>query len=369
MTQLLRVGIIGTGRWATIAHIPGFRACDDVEIVAIASRSRERGEATAREFGIAHVYTSAAEMVADAALDIVSVVTEDDKHLEDAGAAISAGIHVLCEKPLAVSPLDAQRLADAADAASLRTMVGFTMRFAPALMRLKELIVSGALGEPHLIMAFQQNGQFLDPQKSYHWKMDAERNGGGAVVEYGIHTLDITRWLMGDVARINATGRTIVPERSAPGGGMADVTADDSTIWMMEFASRATGVCHASWSTVGRPPGLEVRVFGSTGAAQVILSDDEPNDEALLIAGADGRFRRAEIPSRLYRRLPDLGDWSRSWPAHMIQFFVDEVRNGTPSSGPTFDDGVQAQRLLAATTTSMRERRWVEISESKQSQM
>lgn len=361
MEQLIRVGIVGTGRWATIAHVPGFRACDNVELVAICSRSAERGKAAGRDLGIPNVYTSVHDMLAAGPLDIVSVVTEDDKHLEDAGAAILSGVHVLCEKPLAVSVDDARRLTSDADAAGIRTMVGFTLRFAPAVMRLKELIDTGELGELHMLMAFQQNGQFLDPNKPFHWKMDAARNGGGAIVEYGIHTLDIARWLMGEVTRVNATGRTLVPQRPSPDGGTAVVTADDSTVWMMEFASGTTGICHAGWSTVGRPPGLELRVYGSRGAAQVILSDEEPGDEALLIAGTDGRFRRSEIPSRLYRRLPDLGDWSRSWPAHLIRHFVDGIVNETPALGPTFADGVRAQELLEAVTTSMRERTWVEV--------
>src|SRR3954471_9935398 len=112
MVQPLRVGVVGTGRWATIAHIPGFRACEGVEIVAICSRNRERGEAVGRELGIPRVYSSASEMLTNETLDLVSVVTEDDKHLEDAGAAIAAGVHVLCEKPLAVSVDDARKLTD-----------------------------------------------------------------------------------------------------------------------------------------------------------------------------------------------------------------------------------------------------------------
>ncbi|MEA2528689.1 MAG: hypothetical protein QOG89_333 [Thermomicrobiales bacterium] len=362
MERPLRVGIIGTGRWATIAHVPGFRSCDGVEVVAICGRSRERGEEVARDLGIPHVYTSAAEMMAGDELDIVSVVSADDSHPADVRAALAAGAHVLCEKPLAVTVEDARSLADAATTAGVRTMMGFTLRFAPTVMRLRELVVSGELGEPQLLMAFQQNGQFLDPARPFHWKMDGARTGGGAIVEYGVHTLDLAHWLMGDVGRVCATGRTLVPERPLPEGGTARVEVDDSTAWLMEFASGATGICHAGWATVGRAPGLELSVYGSQGAAQVFLSDEAPGDEALLVAGVDGRFQPAEIPSRLYKRLPDLGTWWRSWPAHLIQQFVAEIADGTPPFGPTFADGVRAQELLAAVTTSMRERRWVSVA-------
>jgi predicted dehydrogenase len=362
MTRPLRVGIVGTGRWATHSHIPGFRTCDNVEIVAISSRSPGRAQETAREYRIPHAYASAAEMMAETDVDLVSVVSADDCHLEDAGAAIAAGAHVLCEKPLGITVEEARTLTNAATAAGIRTMMVFTLRFAPTVMRLREIIASGEIGEPHLLMAFQQNAQFLDPHRLFHWKMDGTRTGGGAIVEYGVHTLDIARSLLGDVTRVCATGRTLIPERPLPGGGTARVDVDDSTAWLMEFASGATAICHAGWATVGRPPGLELRVFGSRGAAQVILSDLEPNDEALRIAGPDGRFLPAEVPSRLYKHLPDAGPWSQTWPAHLIRRFVDEIANDKPPVGPTFADGLAAQELLAAVTTSMREDRWVDVA-------
>src|SRR5215211_5985492 len=169
MTRPLRVGIVGTGRWATHSHIPGFRTCDNVEIVAISSRSPGRAQETAREYRIPHAYASAAEMMAETDVDLVSVVSADDCHLEDAGAAIAAGAHVLCEKPLGVTVEEARTLTNAATAAGIRTMMVFTLRYAPTVMRLREIIASGEIGEPHLLMAFQQNAQFLDPHRLFHW--------------------------------------------------------------------------------------------------------------------------------------------------------------------------------------------------------
>jgi predicted dehydrogenase len=357
----LRVGIVGAGHWAQDAHIPGFRSCEEVDLVAICDIDRGRAERVASEAGIPRWYRTAEEMLAAERLGLVSVVTPDDSHPADVRAAIAAGAHVLCEKPLAVTIEDARALARAADAAGVRTKIGFTFRAAPTVMRLREIVASGELGEPHLLMAFQQNAQFLDPARPFHWKMDPARTGGGAIVEYGIHTLDLARWLMGNVTRVCATGRTIIPERPRPGGGSRRIDIDDSTAWLMEFASGATGICHAGWATVGRPPGLELRVFGSRGAAEVFLSDEVPGEEALLIAGVDGHFQPAEIPTRLYKRVPNLGAWWRTWPAHLIRQFVAELVDGAPALGPNFADGVRAQELLAAVTTSMRERRWVDL--------
>ncbi|HEY7036598.1 MAG TPA: Gfo/Idh/MocA family oxidoreductase [Thermomicrobiales bacterium] len=357
----LRVGIVGAGHWAREAHIPGFRSCDEVDLLAICDVDRKRAAEVATAAGIPAWHGSAPEMLASDTFDLVSVVTPDDVHPTDVRAAIAAGAHVLCEKPLAVTVADARTLARAAAAAGVRTKIGFTFRATPTVMRLRELVASGDLGEPHLLMAFQQNAQFLDPGRPFHWKMDGTRTGGGAIVEYGIHTLDLARWLMGEVTRVCARGRTLVPERPRPDGGTQPVEVDDSTAWLMEFANGATGICHAGWATVGRPPGLELRVFGSRGAAEVFLSDEVPGEEALLVAGTDGRFLPAEIPSRLYKRVPDLGAWWRTWSGHLIRQFVAEIVAGAPPLGPTFADGVRAQELLAAVTTSMREQRWVEV--------
>jgi predicted dehydrogenase len=360
----LRVGIAGAGAWARQAHVPGFQSCPDVEVIAICDVDLARAEETAAEAGIPHVFRSTAEMVSAFDLDLVSIVTPDDCHRDDAATAIAVGAQVLCEKPLATTIDDAHALVGIAATAGIFTKVGFAMRYAPAMARLRELVVEGAIGRPHLLQAFQQNGQFLDPETPFHWKMDGARTGGGAVVEYGIHTIDLARWIMGEAASVCATSRTWAPDRPLPDGtGTAQVAVDDSTAWLIEFASGATGVCHAGWATVGRPPGLEVRVFGSAGAARCRLSDELPNAESLEVAGPDGFFQLAEIPARHAALMPASGPWWVRYPAHLIRSFVAEIETGR-QDGPTFADGLYAQETLEALLVSMRERRWVDVKHS-----
>jgi predicted dehydrogenase len=363
MEAPLRVGVVGTGHWAVEAHIPGFRACPGVEVAAICSRSLERGETVAHALGIPRVYTSVPAMVTAERLDLVSIVTPDDCHAEEATAAIRAGLHVLCEKPLARTVAEAGQMAEAATAAGVLTKVGFTMRYAPAVMRLRELVASGELGTPYLINLFLQNGQFLDPRKPRHWKMTREHAGAGAVVEYGIHGLDLVRWLLGDVTRVSAAGRTLIPERPLPDGqGTARIDVEDSCAWLMEFANGALGVCHAGWATVGRAPGLEIRVYGSRGAAQIVLTDDLPGSKSLRVATAeDQRFVPAPIPDHLATPMPETEPWWRRFHHNLIQHFVDEVRGGV-AAPPSFADGVAAQRLLDAVVTAMTEECWVRIA-------
>jgi predicted dehydrogenase len=358
----IRVGIIGTGAWATQAHIPGFAACPGVAVVAICSRSQERGADVARSFGIPRVYTSVQELIAAGELDLVSIVTPDDCHFAEASAAVAAGLHVLCEKPLARTLGEALALTQAARRAGVLTKVGFTLRYAPAVMRLRELLADGTIGTPYLMELFLQNGQFLNPGVPRHWKMTREHAGGGAVVEYGIHGFDLARSLFGDVTRVCAAGRTFIPERPlAAGPGMTNVDIDDSSVWLMNFANGALGVAHAGWATVGRPPGLDLRLFGSQGALRCVLSDDLPGCESLSIANAqDQRFEQVEIPARLQPPLPPNTPWPLRFHHNLIRHFVEEVRSRTRRE-PAFEDGANAQALLEAALLSMDEARWVTV--------
>jgi predicted dehydrogenase len=239
--------------------------------------------------------------------------------------------------------------------------VGFALRYAPSMMMMRDLLANGALGSPRLLQAFQQNGQFLDPATPFHWKMDRVRTGGGAIVEYGIHTLDLARWLMGDITSVSATSRTWIPERPLPNGSeFAAVDVDDGTAWLMEFASGVIGLCHAGWATAGRPPGIEVRFFGAKGAVKCILSDELPGAEGLWLAEGDGHFRQVDIPPRFSAGMPESGPWWFRWPARLIGDFVAEIGDGK-SAGPTFDDGVAAQEALAAVVRAVTERRWVDL--------
>lgn len=361
MSERLRVGIVGAGNWSRTAHVPGFQSCNDVEVAAICDIDRDLVVRVARETGISGVYVSAGEMLDRERLDLVSIVTPDDRHGADVLAAIAAGADILCEKPLATSLTEARALAMEAEQAGRQTSVGFILRYAPAVMRLREIVLSGEIGRPHLLQAFQQNGQFIDPQTPLHWKMQRDRTGGGAIVEYGVHTLDLARWIMGEVSRVCASGRTLVPIRPLAGGtGTGEVDVDDSTAWLMDFRSGATGIGHAGWTTAGRPPGLELRVSGSQGAVRCLLADDLPGEGGIWLAGPSGSFRPVDIPDAATRANAAGDAWWQRFPADLIRHFVDGILTGQ-LAGPTFADGVMTQAILDALLRSMRDDRWVTV--------
>ncbi len=346
-TLPVRCGVIGAGRWAREAHIPAFAAHPAVDLVAVADTDPAALAAVYAEYPAIATFATAAEMLAAGPLEAVAIATPDDAHAADATLALAAGCHVLCEKPLAPNLEAARELATLAARSDRRTMVGFTLRYAPAIRGLRTLVQQGVIGRPQHLQIFQQNGQFLDPAHPFHWKMDRDRAGGGAIVEYGIHTLDLARWLTGEIAAVAATGRTWITARPAADGGQRPVSVDDSTAWLMRFASGETGLAHAGWATTGRPPGLELRLYGSEGAVRCLLSDDLPGSQALWRAGALAqRFESVPLP------VQNDEPWHRRFHAALVDAFIGGIVDGDPPEA-TFADGAHAQAALTAVLTAL----------------
>ena len=347
--RVIRAGIAGMGSWARMAHLPSLLANPHVVVAAVADSAQASLDAASALLPAdCAVYADPLTMLTAEELDLVCIVTPDDAHAGPVRAAVAAGTHIVCEKPLAISGAEAWELSRLAEAAGLVNRVGFVVRYSPAMTALHDLIEDGAIGVPHLVLALQQNGQFLNPATPFHWKMDKTRTGGGAIVEYGIHTLDLALWLGGPVRRAQAIGQTLVPERPLPDGSATrPVMVDDSTGWLIEYENGGKGIGHASWATPGRAPGLEIRVYGSKGAARVELSDAYPGDEALWISGPGGNFERQTLPESAGR------PWYEQWIGALIDDTVDEILGRAHRGDPTFADGARAQDLLGAALQSM----------------
>ena len=159
----MRVGVLGAGTWAQAAHLPGFARDARCELVAIADPQQELAESVARSFGIAHVCDSHEALIGRNDLDMVDVCTPSHTHLDLSWAALEAGHHVLCEKPVAFDFRDTRRAAEFARAKGLKTKLGFTFRYAPAMRYFHKLVADGFVGTPFIFNGYEQNSQWLDP--------------------------------------------------------------------------------------------------------------------------------------------------------------------------------------------------------------
>ena len=168
MTERLKIGVIGAGRWARSAHLPGFTRSPLSDVVAICDLNRELAEKRAEEFGIDGVYTDSREMLRKEELDVVDVCTraspdEPNNHERLVFAALEAGRHCLCEKPVAHDYRNTWKAHRMAESKGLKTKVGLTFRYAPAMQYMYELISEGFIGEPFIFNGFEQNSQFISP--------------------------------------------------------------------------------------------------------------------------------------------------------------------------------------------------------------
>ena len=366
--SVVQVGLLGAGAWAHGAHLPGYARDPRCKVVAIADPVREKADAFAREFGIPHVYDSHEALLAHHGLDAVDVCTPSATHFALSWAALEAGKHVLCEKPVAYDYAETRRAAALAAAKGLKTKLGFTFRYSPGMRYMKALIDEGFIGEPFIFNGFEQNSQWLDPQnplRQVEHTADQSRIQVSSLEGYGAPIMDIGHLCMGSrFAQVVGTMKNFIPERMVRATGtMMRMNIDDGDIFIGEFANGAIGSIQTSFVTVGNYPGIEARVYGSKGALICRMVEENGVAETLKAASADAvEFRELEIPQRFY---PTGGSPRESWRslfyANLTHSFISEIRGDVAGNEGNFEDGAHVQELINAVERSYRQRRWVSI--------
>ena len=363
----LGVGVVGAGRWANLAHLPGWARDERCQIVAVCDRETDRAAAAAEKFGAKLATGDYAELLARDDIDIIDVVTRDSGHYPINCAAIEAGKHVLSEKPVAHDYRDVRRIAEQAAAKGLKTKVGFTFRYSPAVRYLKHLIASGSLGTPYFYNAYEQNSQWLSPQSPLR---SAERAGEGplrvaSLEGYGAPVIDIGHWFMeSDLTAVVGVMRNFVPERMIGATGqLARVNIDDGDIFIGEFANGALCSVQTSFVTVGNYPGIEVRVYGSEGAAIARLVEEGGICETFKVARPDDvEFREVEVPASYYPRGGSPREsWRTLYYANLTANFISEVLGEIDGNEGNFEDGLWVQEVINAVEISHHQRRWVNL--------
>jgi len=355
-----RVGVIGTSWWADLEHLPGMRARRDVEVVALCGRNPERLAAMAAKFRVPNTFTDWREMIAKGGLDVLVVATPNSLHHPQVLAALDAGLHVICEKPLAMNVALARDMAARAEAAGRKTLTFFTHRAVAAAAYVKRLVGEGFIGQPLHLSATYFSASHLRPGKALSWRMQRAESGTGVLGDIGSHLIDLVRWWVGDFSRVAGQWQTVTRERS---GGVAD--ADEDCSFLAQLACGAQGVFQASKLVAGRGNYQRVELHGSKGSLTYEADPgydatwegrvyagrpDPPGLETLalprdLTAGLDAPDNQADR-NEAYRRLTD-------------PFFA-AIRTGGLVS-PDFRDGAAVQAVLDAIAESAERNRWVDV--------
>jgi len=315
----MRVGIIGAGGIAG-EHKRGYDRLDSVELVGVADVSPKSRERATNEWKVT-AYETVADLLDNAKPEAVSICTPPKFHAEVAIACLERGVAVLCEKPMARNLEEAERIAAAAEKSTAPFMVAFCHRYHPPVLKVKEAIDAGKLGE--IKMYRNRFGGRQDMSKT--WFADPEIAGGGTLMDTSVHSVDLFRFLVGDAAWIT--------------GAIADIAGiyrlEDSGIVTFGTASGAIGVIEGSWSTPGSANIIEV--YGTEGAAVVNYNTGETQ----ILAKGSGAWEtvKTDGPDRFERE---------------VEAFVNAVASKT-TPPITAKDGLAANRVLAAAYKSAKE--------------
>ena len=388
VTQSLRIAMVGAG-FMGAAHSQGWRVAPRFfdlparpEMSVLVGRDAERTRSSAADWGWTESSTDWRAVIARDDIDVVDIVTPGDSHAEIAIAALEAGKHVLCEKPLANTVEEAQRMTDAAEQArrhGIRSMVGFTYRRVPATTFARDLVASGRIGEVRQVRAEYLQDWLSDADAPLTWRLQKERAGSGALGDIGAHAVDLAEYITGQrVERVSGVLETLVSERPvlAESSGLSGsagtergaVTVDDVALFTGRLSSGTLASFEASRFRTGRKNALRIEVSGSLGA---LAFDLERLNELDLYVATDAEtelgFRRVLVTEPGH---PYVGRW---WPtghvlgyehgfAHQAKDFIEDVA-GDRDPRPSFADGLHVQSVLdAVARSSAAGSAWVSVS-------
>ena len=347
----VRVGIIGAGGIARGAHVPGYRGSGRADVRAVCDVNADAARAFAETQEIPRHYGSVDEMLAQEELDVVSICTSNDAHDPAAMAAMARGLHVFCEKPLAMNFAEAVEMAATAEAQGLCTGINFTYRTFPAARYVKELADQQLFGDvKHFSIEYYQSYS-VDPNRTLEWRFQKKLSGTGALADLGSHATDLALWIAGGIAGVRGHMATFIHERPLQdGSGTGPVDVDDSTSFLTEFANGATGVIAATRFATGRTNHQRISIYGEKGSL-VYQNGVEPRIEvAVEPFSRDGAALLVPVPSRHV-----------SQPRSHIPAFVNTILDGAPVQFPTFADGLRTQEVLEAAERSHDEDRWIAL--------
>jgi len=356
--QEIGVAIIGCGGVTLQNHIPGLAICPDAKVVALCDSDPGCLERASRETGVRATTAKYEEVIARTDVHAVIIATPNITHYPIAQAAIAAGKHVLCEKPIAMNYADAFAMYRAAEERGVRHMTAFTYRFVPAMRYLAHLVKSGALGQPYHFRScrLQDWGR-----RSLGWRQVARLAGTGELGDMLSHRVDFSQNLFGRMERLVANMRRYFDDRSGQPSDLEDWVAI-----LAEFANGATGVLESSKVATGRNESWRsqdyVEVNGSEGS--FVFFTERWNELQVGKPGGMG-LEKITIPKEFWKvpgspRDPAKGDPLVTFRYDQTFEFIDAIRNQRPCS-PSFLDGARAQTIMDAAVRSVNERRWVQL--------
>ncbi|MGQ9478241.1 MAG: Gfo/Idh/MocA family protein [Candidatus Bipolaricaulia bacterium] len=364
MMQILGIGLVGhggAGRMHALAYRTLFSYYDPLpaepRLVGVCTSREETGAKAQKEHGFQFHCTDYHLLLEAEEISIIDCCVPNFLHRAVVSEALKAGKHIYCEKPLAMNLKEAEELAALARQSGLKCQMAFNYRFVPAVMRAKQLIAEGALGEAISFRGAYLHSGYLDPHRPMSWRLRKAQAGGGALIDLGPHILDLLRYLLGEFTSVFAETRTLITKRPSPDRrGTEKVDVDDLALLQLRLRNGAIGTVEVSRCAAGANDELKFEIYGSRGGLAFNLM--EPNwlyfydaaEEGEPLGGRRG-FTRIETVQRYpepavfpYPRAP-VG-WCRFHIASQYQFIKAIALDLPPE--PDFENGLAVQRIIEA---------------------
>jgi predicted dehydrogenase len=373
----VRVAMIGhafMGGTHSVAWRSVNRAFDlplQARMAVLCGRDEQRAAAAANRLGWAESSADWREVIARDDIDLVDICTPGDSHAEVAIAALAAGKHVLCEKPLANTVAEAEAMVAAAvsaQARGVRSMCGFNYRRTPAVAVMRRLVADGRIGEIRHVRAKYLQDWIVDPQFPLVWRLQKDRAGSGALGDIGAHIIDLTQYVTGQsITSVGAMTETFVKKRPQPGSTvLGEVTVDDAALFLVRLDGGAVGTYEATRFATGHKNGLSIELNGSLGS--VVFDFERMNElqfHDATVPATEAGFTRILVTEPTHPYLE--GWWPPGHPIGYEHTFTHEVRDllADIAAGidpvPSFADALQVQRVLDAVERSAADNVWTTV--------
>lgn len=389
MKTTLNIGLIGSGFMGQ-AHADAFRRAALLYrhlpatpvLHTLADATPELAAQAAARYGFAKSTGDWRSLVNDPEIDVVDITTPNAMHVDMALAAIEAGKHVYCEKPLTVTVEDARRLVAAAEARGVKTMVAFNNIKTPAALLARQLIERGDIGRPTRFRGWFDQGFFNDPDMPWSWRCSRKEAGSGSLGDLGSHVISVAQFLMGPVESVVGQAQTFFPTRPAPGGGSGygasaeasgrrlAVENEDQFQSLVRFDSGAGGVIESSRIAAGKIFGIAWEISGTEGT---IAMDGERFNELKIARYGEAKPDRGFKTLYAGSQVPQFGaffgfDFAGGglgyFDVKVIEIF--DLISGICGAGGCFPDfrfGLDNQRIIAAMEQSAASGQRVAIKE------
>ncbi|HGM6770851.1 Gfo/Idh/MocA family oxidoreductase [Stenotrophomonas maltophilia] len=370
----LGIAIVGTGMIGAVHRRAALLA--GAEVRGVAASSPQRAQEVAQAWNVAHAYRDIEEVVSDPQVQVVHVCTPNHLHRAMAQAALEAGKHVICEKPLATTLDDAQALAALAARTGLVATVPFVYRYHPVVREARARIAQGELGPLHLIHGSYLQDWLLDPA-SNNWRVDPSLGGTSRVfADIGSHWCDLVEWVSGErFAEVSAAFATVIAERGAVTGQSFTTPAAGGTTHAVSSEDVATAMLRTSAGTLASltvsqvSAGRHNRLWFEIDGARASVAFNQEDAERLWIGRPDQRedsfVRGPGAGSAEQRRLSILPAGHAQGYGNCFEAFVADtyraIAGEQPEGLPTFDDGLRSARIVTRVIASARSRAWTAI--------